>query len=237
MKRNLVGTVVTVTAGILVLGGCATPGEGSASSEEPRREEAPKRDEPTESRSTRSDASRSAGSGASAGSESRGRETTPPTDTAKLVADLNEASRELAALRTQNARLRAGLEAGGGSRAAAPVAAPSTPSRSDPTDEKLAAAFKSYGALKQELAGVLADLEKARAESSAAAARLRDVSSRTDDSRAAVAKLESELRAERRAREAAEQKAEKLQEQLRTIARALSAAGLSVEKLSEGKRE
>lgn len=234
MTCNLVGKFVIMAAGVFVLGGCATPGdaESTAATEAARREEAPVREEAAEARGPRTDSSRSAG----AGGESRGRESTPPSDTAKLLADLNDATRELAALRTQNARLRANLDAGGGGRPAAAAPAPAAP-RADPTDEKLAAAFKSYGALRQELSGLLAELEKARTESAAAAAKLRDVSARTDDSRAAVAKLESELRAERRAREAAEQKADKLQEQLRTIARALAAAGLSVEKLSEGKRE
>lgn len=234
MTCNLVGKFVLVAAGVFGLGGCATPGdaESTAANEAARREDVPAREEVAEARGTRMDSSRSAG----AGGENRGRETPPPSDTAKLIADLNDATRELAALRTQNARLRANLDAGGGARTAAAAPTPAA-TRADPTDEKLAAAFKSYGALRQELSGLLAELEKARAESAAAAARLRDVSARTDDSRAAVAKLESELRAERRAREAAEQKADKLQEQLRTIARALSAAGLSVEKLSDGKRE
>ncbi len=101
-------------------------------------------------------------------------------------------------------------------------------------DDKIAASLKSYSALKQELAGFLAEIERGRAENAAASAKLKDAVNRSDDARAAISRLESDLRAEKRARAEAEQAAAKLQEQLRTIARALSSAGLSVEKLAAG---
>lgn len=148
-----------------------------------------------------------------------------------LVAQLNEAARELATLRAANARLRAEKDRpapAGSARASEPAG------RADPVDDKIAASLKSYGALKQELAGFLAEIERGRAENAAASAKLKDAVNRSDDARAAVARLESDLRAEKRARAEAEQAANKLQEQLRTIARALAAAGLSVDKLAAG---
>lgn len=148
-----------------------------------------------------------------------------------LVAQLNDASRELATLRAANARLRAEKDR----PAPASSARASEPAvKADPVDDKIAASLKSYGALKQELAGILAEIERGRAENAAASAKLKDAVNRSDDARLAVARLEGELRAEKRARAEAEQAASKLQEQLRTIARALAAAGLSVDKLAAG---
>ncbi len=183
----------------------------------------------TESRSTasesRSEPARSTASASTRESSGSGAES------ANLVAQLNEASRELATLRAANARLRAERDRPApvsSSRATEPAL------KADPMEEKIAASLKSYSALKQELAGFLAEIERGRAENAAASAKLKDAVSRSDESRTAIAKLESELRAERRARADAEQAAAKVQEQLRTIARALSAAGLSVDKLAAG---
>lgn len=235
MIRRFPGWVGVVASGALLLGGCATTemtptDDGTTPGE--RRDIADR-----EAVSERSERSGSGGSGG----EGRSRESGPVSDHAKLTADLNEASRELAALRAQNARLRAERESGGGGSGrsggnSAPAREAAVP-RTDPVDEKLAAAFKSYSALRQELAGVLAEMEKARSESAAAAARLKEVSSRTEDSRTTIARLERDLQAERRARDEAEQRADKLQEQLRTIAKALGDAGLSVDKLSEPRRD
>jgi len=159
------------------------------------------------------------------------RESTATGDNASLVKQLNEAARELATLRAANARLKA--ERDRPAAAAAPRASEPAP-RLDPAEQKIAASLKSYTTLKQELTSFLAEIERGRAENAAASAKLKDAVSRSDDARAAVTRLEHELRAEKRARADAEQAAAKLQDQLRTIARALSNAGINVDKLAAG---
>lgn len=216
MPHSEFRVVRVVALGCLTaLGGCVTPASVESTEEAAAMRSGSGSDETT--------------TGAEAKAESSERSTAgvrdaATTDQEKLVADLNDASRELAKLRTAYARLRAERSA---------PAAPAT-AKSDPVDEKLSAALKSYGALKRELADIISEMERARAESAEAAAKLKDVSSRTDDSRATIARLERELRAEQKARIQAEQAVAKLQEQMRTIARALSSAGLSIDKLAGG---
>lgn len=243
MPRTNSGWVIGLaSAGLWVLAGCASPSAESVEEDrvardtgvEERRSESA-RDAQREERSERSErgeraerTERTAARGATGGSES-------DSDQAKLVADLNEASRELASLRAAYARLKAEK---GATEPAAPSrsAAASSAAKSDPTDEKIAAALKSYTTLKQELASIVTELERAKAERADAAAKLKDVSSRTDDSRATIARLERELKAEKEARLQAERSAAKVQEQLRTVAKALANAGLSVDKLAGGDR-
>jgi hypothetical protein len=155
------------------------------------------------------------------------------SNSADTTAQLTEVSRELAALRVANAKLRAerdkALQAGGTGRAAEP--APRTEVRPDAADEKIAEILKSYGNFKQELAAYVAGIERSKQEAAAASAKVKDAAARADDAKAEVARLERDLRAERRARADAEATAKTLQEQLRVIAQALEKAGLSVEKL------
>jgi nucleoid-associated protein YgaU len=147
------------------------------------------------------------------------------TSNARLVAQLNEASRELATLRAANARLRAE-----GGRASESSSRAST--RNDPVDEKLAASVKSYSQFKQDLAAFMAEMEKSRSESSALNTQLKEASRRADDAKAALTRLEVELRKERNARIDAEQAASKLREQLRAIGRAMASAGVNVDKFT-----
>lgn len=220
MPRKIVGVVNVSAAGslLLLLAGCVTP--ATESGEEGARTASASESRPsaTESSGSRESASRSA---STSGSRESAR-----SDAEKLQADLNDASRELATLRAAYARLKA-------EKGPAPAASSSGSSRSDAADDRLASSLKSYGALRQELSGILAELDKARSDAAAANAKLKEIASRTDDSRSTVAKLESDLRAEKRARAQAEQAVTKLQDQLRAVARALSSAGLSVDKLAE----
>ncbi len=153
------------------------------------------------------------------------------------VAQLTEVSRELAALRVANAKLKSerdrALQAGSNARAAEPAAR--VEARVDPADEKIAEILKSYGNFKQELAAYVAGIEKAKQENAAANAKVKDAAARADEAKADVARLERDLRAERRARAEAETTVKKLQEQLGVIAQALEKAGLSVDKLGAGK--
>ncbi len=156
------------------------------------------------------------------------------TDT---LAQLTEVSRELAALRVANAKLRAerdkAVQAGGAARA--PEPAPRAEARVDAADEKIAEILKSYGNFKQELAAYVAGIERSKQEAAAASAKVKDAAARADEARAEVARLERDLRAERRSRADAEATVKTLQEQLRVIAQALEKAGLSVDKLGAAK--
>lgn len=142
--------------------------------------------------------------------------------TAKLVAQLNDATRELATLRASNARLR-------GERATSPEAA-----RADPAEEKLGATMRSYSQFKQELTGFLVEIEKMRTENGAASAQLKDAAAQLKEARAAVGRLENEIRTEKAARGRAEEATAKLREQLRNIAQALASAGLKFDTFAAG---
>ena len=142
---------------------------------------------------------------------------------AKLVAQLNEATQELARLRAANAKLRT-------ERAPAPAATP----RTDPAEEKLVANIRSFAQFKQDLAGFLAEIDKVRAEDAALKAQLKDAALQVQQTRTDFARLEVELRAEKASRAEAEQAAAKLRDQLHAIARALTTAGLSLDKFAPG---
>ena len=145
-------------------------------------------------------------------------------ETAKLIAQLNDASRELAILRATNARLTAERDRSrdrSSSRVSEPVV------RTDPADEKLGASLKSFAALKQELSSFVTEMEQLRSDNASFNSRLKEAQARADDAQSSLARLERELRAEKRSRQEAQQAAASLQEQLRAVARAVSSAGLS----------
>jgi nucleoid-associated protein YgaU len=215
----------------LVIAGCATaPAESDSSSSS-----ASSSTETTASSQTvatrderRDDAQRTTTdrpAGRSASSTSRESTSENSSDAsssnARLVAQLNEASRELASLRAANARLRAE----GGKSSDTRVS-----SRNDPVDEKLAASLRSYSQFKQDLAAFMAEMEKSRSESATFNSQLKEASNRAEEAKAASARLETELRKERNARIDAEQAASKLREQLRAIGRAMASAGVTVDK-------
>ncbi|HUR60153.1 MAG TPA: LysM peptidoglycan-binding domain-containing protein [Opitutaceae bacterium] len=132
----------------------------------------------------------------------------------KLVAQLNDATRELASLRATNAKLR-------GERESAP--------RPDPADEKLTANLRSYVQFKQELSGFLADIEKVRTENAEMGAQLKEAAAQLKEAQASVSRIEDELRSEKLARARAESSAAKLREQMRAIAEAVASAGLKLD--------
>ena len=142
---------------------------------------------------------------------------TPGNETpaqSKLVAQLNDATRELATLRAANAKLR-------GERDSLP--------RPDPADEKLTASLRSYVQFKQELSGFLADIEKVRTENAEMGAQLKEAAAQLKEAQASVSRIEDELRSEKLARARAESSAAKLREQMRAIAEAVASAGLKLD--------
>lgn len=148
---------------------------------------------------------------------------------AELVVQLNEASRELGALRVSNAKLRAERN-----RAAAPRV--ETVVKPEANDEKLSAGVRSFAQFKQELAGFLDETEKLRTENAALNTQLGTLAAQIREAQAQLDPLRAEASTQREARERAEQAADKLREQLRAIAKALAASGLSLDALS-GERE
>ena len=145
-------------------------------------------------------------------------------ETAKLIQQLGDASKELATLRAANAKFRA-------ERAQPAKAAPAA-AAIDPADEKLSASLKSYAAFKQEVGNIFSEVERVRQENAGLSSQLKTAVEQSDRARAATARLEADLRAEQKSRAEAEKTVMQLRDQLRAVARAVSAAGLSVEKLS-----
>ncbi len=145
-------------------------------------------------------------------------------ETAKLIQQLGDASKELATLRAANAKFRA-------ERAQPAKAAPAA-AAIDPADEKLSASLKSYAAFKQEVGNIFSEVERVRQENAGLSSQLKTAVEQADRARAATARLEADLRAEQKSRVEAEKSVAQLRDQLRAVARAVSAAGLSVEKLS-----
>lgn len=213
---------------LLLLGGCATPSADSsdaAAGPGERPAAAESRPEPASepaSATERAVAERRAAAPSTGGAAA---------DMAKLVEQLNEAARELATLRTANAKLRAERDRATRPAAAEPAPAPSAP-KADPVDERLAASLKSYAAFKQEMSALLSEVERARKSSADRSADLKTATEQVRQAKAALARAEEDLRVEKRLRLEAETNAGQLRDQLRTIARAMSDAGLSADKLT-----
>lgn len=143
---------------------------------------------------------------------------------AKLVDQLNEAARELATLRTANAKLRAERDR--------PRPAAETAAKADPAEERLAAGLKSFAQFKQEMTGLLTEAERLKRANAELGADLKSAAEDVKRARASLAKLEEDVRVEKRLRVEAENAAAQVREQLRTIARAMADAGLSADKLT-----
>jgi nucleoid-associated protein YgaU len=219
---------LALTGALLLVSGCATPpaadsAESSAPAAKDDRPESAesRRESPREAATATEKAAAERTSSTPAGGSS--------SDMAKLVEQLNEAARELATLRTANAKLRA----------ARPTSAPDAPAakaepaapKADPTDERLAASLKSYQAFKQEMSALLAEAERTRKGSATLSADLKAATEQVRQAKAALARVEEDLRVEKRLRLEAETNAGQLRDQLRTIARAMADAGLSADKL------
>jgi nucleoid-associated protein YgaU len=213
---------LALTATVLALSGCVTPpaeesaGTTTNSSErsgaaEPRKEAPAAPVTATEAAVAERRSAPSSGGAA---------------DMAKLVDQLNEAARELATLRTANAKLRAERER----PRPAPAVEPTV--KTDPAEERLAASLKSFGAFKQEMTALIAEVERLKKASSGADAELKAAGEQMRQAKAALARVEEDLRVEKRLRQEAEANAGQLRDQLRTIAKAMSDAGLSADKLA-----
>lgn len=142
----------------------------------------------------------------------------------ELVAQLNEASRELAVLRAANAKLKA-------ERSTPPstTSSSSSSARAEPVDDKLNATLRSYTQFRQELTAFVAEIDKLRAENASLHSQLKEVAAKSQGATGSLARLERELKAEREARAEADRMVASLRDQLRAVARALSSAGVTVD--------
>ena len=210
-------------AAVLLLAGCA-----SAPSTESTEESAPAGERPPAAEGRRESAREPATKTETAGAERRTSSTGAGTsaDTAKLVDQLNEASRELATLRTANAKLRAERDR------ARPVAAAEPVAKADPVEERLATSLKSFAQFKQEMTNLLTEVERLKKANAEMSADVKAAGEQARQAKAALARLEEDLRVERKLRLEAETNAGQLREQLRSIARAMTDAGLSADKLA-----
>ncbi len=150
----------------------------------------------------------------------------PAGDSSRLAEQLTSATKELAALRAANAKLRA--------EKAPSATVVATAVKPDSSEDKLTGSMKSYSAFKQEVTTLLAEMDRVRQENVALSSNLKAAVVQADEARAALGQLEKDLSAERKARLEAEKSIAQLRDQLRAVARAVSAAGLNVEKISGG---
>lgn len=100
------------------------------------------------------------------------------------------------------------------------------------TDDKLTSSLKSFGSLQQELAVIVGEIERLRAENANLSSQLKEAVARADAALSALGRKEIEARDERLAREETDQAARILYDQLRAVARAVGTVGLNLEQLT-----
>ncbi|HWA11184.1 MAG TPA: LysM peptidoglycan-binding domain-containing protein [Opitutaceae bacterium] len=146
-----------------------------------------------------------------------------PAASRQLVAELNETTRQLAALRADYARLKAeqDRQAAGTPPAAAPGAPaadngdqPDLKTQLSDTENKLAAALRTYTQLEQENTQLHTEVDKVRDENSKLATQVKDVTAQNQAAQAALAQLNTELLAQKEAGTRSQQEAEGLRTQL-----------------------
>jgi nucleoid-associated protein YgaU len=167
----------------------------------------------------------------------------------QLVAELNETTRQLAALREDYTRLQAERDRlaspEANARTPAPAATPDQLSdlqtQLGDTENKLAAALRTYTQLEKENSQLTAEVDKAHDENAALAVQVKDLTKQNQDAQAALAQLNTELLAQKEARARTEQDAEGLRTQLTsaneriaTLSAARTSSAGSAETLSPG---
>jgi chromosome segregation ATPase len=219
---HLPATITSIA--LLTLSGCAAfSGDSDTSSSPPVATSAEKSTSSSSERRTSASESTSRDERSTATPTRDSRSTSSSGEPGKtdLVSQLNDASRELAALRAANAKLRAERTS---TSAATTTSAPTA--RPTPADEKLNQALRSYNQFRQEITTLVADLEKLRAENASLSSQLKEAVAKSQQGSGTFAKLEREVQAERDARLEAERTIASLREQLRAVARAVKEAGV-----------
>lgn len=124
-----------------------------------------------------------------------------------LVTRLNATTRELAQLRINYERLQA-------ERASSPAAAGDTNARLRDAEDRLATSLRAYTSMQEENAKVRTQLDKIQAENATLATQVRTLTAENQQAQAALTSLNTELLAQREARNRAEQASEGLRTQL-----------------------
>jgi LysM repeat protein len=145
----------------------------------------------------------------------------------ELVTRLNATTRELAQLRVNYERLQS-------ERAASPATAGETNAKLRDTEDRLATSLRAYTSMQDELGRIRTQLDKVQAENATLATQVRTLTAENQQAQATLTSLNTELLAQREARNRAEQASESLRTQLSTAndriatlsgARAASAGG------------
>lgn len=134
----------------------------------------------------------------------------------ELIAQLNESTRELAALRASYARLQSERGASPGD--------PAAPARFSELEEKLASSLRNYTQIQEENARLRTDLARTRAENTTLAEQLKSSLAQNEQAQAALSQLNTELLAQKDARARAEQAADAVRAQLSAVVTARSGA-------------
>jgi chromosome segregation ATPase len=137
----------------------------------------------------------------------------------KLVERLNETSKELATLRASYAQLQTERN----QAVASAAEATTLRNRLGATEEKLAEALRTYTDLQGEVTRLRTDVDNTRQENVALTEKVRTVTVQSEEAKAALAQLNTELLAQKDARLRAEQDAATLRTELATVAPQASA--------------
>ncbi len=130
-----------------------------------------------------------------------------PGAATELTVRLSEATRELAALRANYAKLQATRG----------DADPAVQAKLAETEEKLAVSLRSFTQIQEENARLRAEVDQTRAENSSLAAQVKTVTAQNTEAQTALAQLNTELLAQKEARARAEQQAEAARTQLGAV--------------------
>jgi LysM repeat protein len=124
-----------------------------------------------------------------------------------LVTRLNDTTKQLAALRLNYERLQ-------NERANSPAVAGDTANKLRDTEDRLATALRSYTSLQDETARLRTQVDKVQAENATLSTQVRDLTAQNQQAQAALSNLNTELIAQREARNRAEQSSDALRSQL-----------------------
>jgi nucleoid-associated protein YgaU len=131
----------------------------------------------------------------------------------QLTQRLNETARELATLRANYAKLIATKS----SEAPAPAADPALTAKLSATEEKLAASLRNYTQLQEENTRLRTDLDQTRAENTTLTVQVKTITAQNEQAQSALAQLNTELLAQKEARDRADQQTAAVRAQLSAV--------------------
>jgi nucleoid-associated protein YgaU len=131
----------------------------------------------------------------------------------QLTQRLSETARELAALRASYAKLIAAKSP----EASAPAADPEIAAKLSATEEKLAASLRNFTQLQEENARLRTDLDRTAAENTTLTAQVKTITAQNEQAQSALAQLNTELLAQKDARDRAEQQTAAARAQLSAV--------------------